>query len=280
MLSLGNLGALMAATPLVLVAEALGWRKCFVVFSIFVTFSTFLIILTAKDYPPEKERDRSKSNNKKISKFVFHSLALVSSNKDFWFIAISCFFRFGVLISIQGFLGILYLTDLGYNLQESGNILSMISFGYIIGSPLVGRLSDVVFRSRKKVVLVALFFFAVSNLPFLLKETKSQILWYIVFFGLGFFGSAGSVNFAHVKELFPHEVTGLALTGINLFSIGGIGVGQHFIGMIIGRFPKGNFGYPVEAYQQAFLILFLASIIAFIFYLLPKDTNPLHQKFD
>ncbi len=281
MLSLGNFGALIAATPLVFMANALGWRRCFIFFSIFATLSAFLIILIVRDYPPEKRRNKRELNSRKISTAVFHPLALVFSNRDFWFIAISCFLRFGVLIGIQGFVGTLYLVEvLGYNLQESGNILSMLSLGYLIGSPIVGRLSDVVFRSRKKVVLVTLFLFAVSTLPFLFKETRAQILWHIVFFGLGFFGSVGSVNFAHVKELFPQEMVGSALAGVNLFCIGGIGVGQHLVGMIIGGFSKEGFHYPAEAYQRAFLILFVASIIAFICYLLPRDTNPLRQKAD
>lgn len=279
MLSLGNFGALIAASPLVFMANALGWRKCFIFFSIFVTFNTFLIILLVKDCPPEKKQNRCRATTRKISTVVFHPLALVFSNKDFWFIAISCFLRFGVQISIQGFIGTLYLVEaLGYNAQESGNVLSMISLGYLIGSPLAGRLSDITFQSRKKVVLFALFFFAVSNFPFLLKEAQPHILWYVVFFGLGLFGSVASVNFAHIKELFPNDIVGLALAAVNLFCIGGVGVGQHLIGIVIGGFSKTNFGYPVEAYQDAFLILFVASIIGFICYLFPQDTDPLQQK--
>lgn len=279
MISLGNFGGLLAAAPLVFLASTIGWRKCFLIFAIFVIFITLLIFWIVKDFPPERQCHDTilseKRNN--ISKTILFPLVLVFSNKHFWLIAISTLIRYGSIISIQGFLGTLYLIDvLGYDVQKSGNILSMISVGYLIGSPMAGRISDVVFRSRKKVVLACLSLFPVLILPFLLKEIKNDICWYIVFLGLGLVSSAGGVSFAHVKELFPREIAGFALSTFNLFAMGGVGIGQHVLGIIIGRFPKTVSGYPLEAYHQVFITLFVASIAAFIIYLMVKDTNPLH----
>lgn len=277
MLSLGNFGALIAATPLVLMASKMGWRNCFFIFAIFVILGTLLISLVVKDFSPERDRQLAviSSWRERISKAILSPLALVFSNRHFWSIAISALIRYGSLISIQGFLGTLYLIEvLGYSAQKAGNILSMISIGYLVGSPLAGRFSDAVFRSRKKVMLVGLALFAITNLPFLLAKTKSDLLWYIVFFGLGLFSSVGAVGFAHVKELFPGEVAGLALTAMNLFNIGGVGIGQQALGVIVRRFPKTPSGYPPEAYHQAFVIIFVASVAAFMIYLAVKDTHP------
>ena len=124
-------------------------------------------------------------------------------------------------------------------------------------------------------MVVGLLLFAVTVLPFLLIQTRNTLLWYVIFWGLGFFASVGAVSFAHVKELFPKEVGGLALTAINLFNIGGVGMGQQLLGIVIRRFPKTSTGYPIEAYQQAFAILFVASMAAFMVYLATKDTSPL-----
>ena len=277
MLSLGNLGALIATTPLVLMSEEIGWRKCFFSFGLLAILFMSMITLFVKDVSVgERTKRLGLSRREKISKAILNPLALVFSNKHFWFIAISSLVRYGALVSIQGFLGTLFLLDiLGYSIQTSANILSMISIGYMIGSPLAGRLSDRVFLSRKKVMVVGLLLFAVTVLPFLLIQTRNTLLWYVIFWGLGFFASVGAVSFAHVKELFPKEVGGLALTAINLFNIGGVGMGQQLLGIVIRRFPKTSTGYPIEAYQQAFAILFVASMAAFMVYLATKDTSPL-----
>ena len=196
------------------------------------------------------------------------------SNKHFWFISIAAFIRYGSLITVQGFLGTLYLIDvMGYSIEKSGNILSMISIGYLIGSPLWGIFSDSVFKSRKKVMLLGLFIYMCVMLFFLL-DTKADFLWYGVFWGLGFFASVGAVSFAHVKELFPKEISGFALTANNLFNIVGVAIGQHVTGVIIGRYPKTPSGYAIEAYHSAFAVLFISCIIGFVLYLFVQDTVP------
>ena len=277
MLSLGNLGALIAATPLVLMSSKIGWRSCFLIFAIFVALGTLSISLVVKDPAPGRGSEIAvvSSWRERISRAILSPLALVFSNRHFWSIAISALIRYGSLISIQGFLGTLYLIEvLGYSAQKAGNILSMISIGYLVGSPLAGRFSDAVFRSRKKVMLVGLALFAITILPFLFAKARSDLLWCIVFFGIGFFSSVGAVGFAHVKELFPGEVAGLALTAMNLFNIGGVGIGQQVLGVVIRRFPKTPSGYPPEAYHQAFVIIFVASVAAFMIYLAARDTHP------
>jgi sugar phosphate permease len=277
MLSLGNFGALIAATPLVSMSSKIGWRNCFLIFAIFVALGTLSICFAVKDTTATRCSEMAvvSSWRKKISKAILSPLALVFSNRHFWCIAISALIRYGSLISIQGFLGTLYLIDvLGYSVREAGNILSMISIGYLLGSPLAGWFSDAIFRSRKKVMLVGLALFTVTMVSFLSVKEKSDLFWYFVFFGVGFFSSVGAVAFAHVKELFPDEVTGLALTAMNFFNIGGVGIGQQVLGVVVGRFPKKPSGYPPEAYHEAFAIIFAASIVAFIVYLAVRDTHP------
>ena len=61
---------------------------------------------------------------------------------------------------------------------------------------------------------------------------------------------------------------------MNFFNIGGVGIGQQVLGVVVGRFPKKPSGYPPEAYHQAFAIIFAASIVALIVYLAVRDTHP------
>jgi sugar phosphate permease len=280
-LSLGHLGALLAAAPLVFMTLLIGWRRCFLFLGVFVIVMTVLILFFVKDTPEEKMGGRPSlgGTKRRNGKTFFSSLPVVFSSRHFWFISMSSLIRYGSLISIQGFLGPLYLIEiLGYSPQESGNILSMISIGYLIGSPLAGRLSDSVFQSRKKVMLTGLSLFAILILPFLCDRSQNTIFWSTIFFGLGFSASVGAVSFAHVKELYPEEVAGLALTASNLFNIVGGGLSQHLLGIVIGSFPKTDSGYPLQAYHLTFIILFIFSTMAFLIYLGVRDTHPLQPQ--
>ena len=43
----------------------------------------------------------------------------------------------------------------GFSKAEAGNILGMLALAMIVGSPILGWLSDKVLRSRKKVIVLA-----------------------------------------------------------------------------------------------------------------------------
>ena len=276
MLSLGNLGAFVSASPLVLAAAMIGWRNCFWAFTMFLVLAFFAILFFIKDRP---ETDHTSSESPAASDRSRYGIAGLSSlgvvflDRNFWIISLSAFIRYGSLISVQGFLGTLYLVQvLGYPAQKAGNILSMIAIGYLVGSPLMGRLSDSMFRSRKKVMVWGLLLYTLF-IPFFLFDPDNELLWYVVFFALGFFASVGAVSFAHVKELFPKEISGVALTANNLFNIGGVAVGQHVIGMLMARYPATVMGYSVGAYHAAFTALFLSSLFGFLLYLFVKDSR-------
>jgi sugar phosphate permease len=277
MLSLGNFGALVAATPLVLASMMIGWRNCFLLFSLFLAVLSVAIFFLVNDSPeksPATSLHSQETGNSGLTNRMLISLKTVFSNRHFWFISVSAFIRYGSLISVQGFLGTLYLIEvMGYSVEKAANILGMISIGYLIGSPLMGKMSDSVFKSRKKVMLSGLFIYLCVMLFFLL-DIKSDVLWYAIFWGLGFFASIGAVSFAHVKELFPKEISGVVLTANNLFNIVGVAIGQHVMGFIISRYPKTLSGYAAEAYHSAFAVLSISCIIGFILYLFVRDTVP------
>ncbi|HOG16313.1 MAG TPA: MFS transporter [Syntrophales bacterium] len=276
MLSLGNLGAFVSAAPLVFAVTMIGWRNCFWAFSLFLALSFLAILLFVKDEPgrgPASSTSAAASGGSSRGIGRLSSLGVVFLDRNFWMISLSAFIRYGSLICIQGFLGTLYLVQvMGYPAQKAGNILSMIAIGYLVGSPLMGRLSDSMFRSRKKVMVWGLFLYTLF-MPLFLLDPDSDLLWYITFFALGFFASIGAVSFAHVKELFPKEVSGVALTANNLFNIGGVAVGQHVIGMLMARYPATVTGHSVEAYHAAFTVLFLSSLFGFLLYLFVEDSR-------
>lgn len=278
MLSLGNFGGFIAAAPLAFAASLISWRNCFLIFAVFLAILALLLIVLIQDQSRvallKSSAPRTVPARQLLNRLRTSSAAVFSS-RHFWFISISAFIRYGSLIAIQGFLGTLYLTEvMGYSPQTSANILGMLAIGYIFGSPIMGKVSDAVFLSRKKVMIPGLLIY-MCCMVFFLVDVKSEWLWYMVFFALGFFSSIGAVSFAHIKELFPNEMSGFALTANNLFNIGGVGICQQLVGSVVSRYQRTATGYPVDAYHTAFALLLILSVVAVLIYVFVKDTGPL-----
>ncbi len=275
-MSLGNLGGLLAATPLLLAAGYFGWRNCFFFFAAFVILMVLLILLLISDHPPQKgaQTPPEPGLGRSGGKEAMAARRAIFINPNFLIMGLGSFVRYGAMVTIQGFLGMLYLVDiLKFSPQEAGNILGMMSVGYLAGSPLAGRLSDTVLRSRKKVVMSGFFLYALTMIPFLFQSGLTAPFWYVIFGAIGMCSATSPVNFAHAKELFSAQITGTVLTSSNVFVMLGGAVCPQVFGALLGQYPKLAGGYPLAAYKLIFLILMCASLLVGCLYLLVKDTG-------
>ena len=96
---------------------------------------------------------------------------------------------------------------------EAGNILNMIAVGMIVGSPLLSILSDRVFHSRKKVVILASL--GLVGLMLLLNIFPAGISHPMLYVFMFFFAICASaivvIGFTTTKELFPVEIAGTSV---------------------------------------------------------------------
>jgi sugar phosphate permease len=271
--SLGNTGALTATIPLALLAGSLGWRGSFHLFAAVNLLLAVLAWVVIRDRP-------ARAANQPVLPPEDFSLGkafrAVLGTSTFWFIATLNFFTAGSFLAFQGLWGGPFLMD-GFGLSpvEAGSILSMIAFGYIIGCPLTGAISDRLVPSRKKLTLILLSLYLVPllSLSFFLGPGRDYLL-FPVFFSIGLFASGVVLSIAHLKELFPSRIVGTALSLNNLFAIGGAGVLQYLMGWVIERHPAAGRVYPIEAYREAFLLLLGGMGGALLLYLRAKNSPP------
>lgn len=182
------------------------------------------------------------------------------------------FFRYGTFIGLQGLWLGPYLIDIkGYSPIQTGNVLTLLAIGAIIGGPIAGRLSDRVFHSRKGVALWGLSLYGLSLFPLIGILRIESPFWYgLIFFFIGFFSSFGMLVYSHAKELFPIAISGTVMAGVNFFTMAGAAVFMPALGKIIESFPRVDHAYPSEAYHVSFLICFLGMIVSLIFYAFSK----------
>ena len=162
----------------------------------------------------------------------------------------------------------------GYSKSQSGQILSMLAIGMIVGSPLLSYLSNNVIKSRKKTIIIASIIVLILMLPLaFFTASIPLILHYLICLGLGVFSSAIVViGFTTNKELFPVQMAGTATGMINLFPFLGGAVFQPILGFVLELNGKVDDAFTLTGYRQSFLILFACSVIALIASFFLKET--------
>jgi MFS family permease len=199
----------------------------------------------------------------------------VLTTAAFWPVALFFFFDCAVLFSLGGLWGGPWLMQVyGFDKAEAGRILSMLAVGMIVGSPLLSRLSDSVFRGRKPViVLSAAVSLVLTSFPAFAVDSLTTPSLYLIFFGLGIFcSSVAVICFTTTKELFPAWMAGTATGLVNFFPFAGGAVFQPVLGWILERHGHTPAGFSVQGYREAFLTLFICSALALLASFLVKET--------
>jgi MFS family permease len=200
---------------------------------------------------------------------------MVLTCRHFWPLAIWYFFDCGIFFAFGGLWGGPYLMHVyGLSKVESGQILSMLAVGMIVGSPIVSFLSDKVFKGRKPVMIMSgASVLVMTGLLAFYPDGIPKVGMFVLCFFLGIFSSAVVViAFTMNKELFPVEIAGTATGLINLFPFAGGAVFQPFVGYILERHGKVEEAFTLAGYKAALWVLFISAMIAFGAVLMTKET--------
>ncbi len=258
LVGLGAVGALAAATPLAWLTQAVGWRAVFYWGTVAVVVSAASLFMWTQDAPPGSTMKGSYGGG---------SLGLIFRDLRFWRIATLDFALVGTFLSVQGLWGGPFLLDVfGLSRVQVGDVLVGLSIGAFAGYFAGGTVSQRYSKARMLVAAAALF--TVSQVLMVAAAwTGRTSLVHVAFPIFGFAAAFNPLLMAHVREVFPTAMTGRAVTAVNLFGMGGAGLTQWFMGLIIGAFAHDSLGhYPPEAYATTFAVSTLVSLGAMIFY--------------
>ena len=275
-LSIGTLGSIVATAPLAFAVNWIGWRGAFLFIAFIHLVITIWIYSAVKDSPVEYQAgDISDLQNRDWVKGSLDGVLSVLRLPSFWLIALAAFVRYGTYISIAGLWAGPYLEHVyTIPLIERGKILMLFPVGFLLGGPLLGFLSDRVFRNRKSVALLAMGFYTVFFFPLTgFFPTPSLIMIGGIFFFIGFLTSCGNVMYANIKELLPSSISGTAMSAVNFFTMAGAGVFQHVMGVSIDKFSLPQGQLPPEAFSFAFGLCFVAAALGTVVYLFVKEVH-------
>lgn len=269
----GGIGVLSAASPLAVLTGWLGWRRSFVAIGGLSLILSALVWMIVRDRPRSVAASTSDEERREGGRW--EGMWKVVTTGSFWPLAVWFFFDCAIFFSFGGLWGAPYLMQVhGLTKPQTGAILNMMAVGMIVGSPLLGFLSDRVFVSRKVVMVgsTGITVGVVAPLAFFTGQLTIPMLYGLCFF-MGVFANAiVVVGFTSVKELFPRSIAGTSTGTVNLFPFAGGAVYQPLMGYVLERTGRVGDLYTVEGYQNAFVLLFAAAVIAFVATWFMKET--------
>lgn len=230
LVGIGASGALLAGTPLAWLAGTVGWRAIFAWGAAVVVIAAAVIVVGTRNSRPAPKASSSSAAA---------GFGAIARDHRFWRVAILNLATVGVMLAVQGLWGGPYLADLyGRSELQVGNALVALGIGVVIGNLSCGYLAD---RFGRGVVVMigASVFIACQVLLALALPTAPVSAIYLT---LGVFGSYFVVLIAEVRAIFPAELTGRAITGVNLFGMVGAMVVQWLMGLLIES-GDGDGGY-------------------------------------
>jgi MFS family permease len=273
-ISISTAGNILATTPLALACSALGWRLAFFLVGVVIVLNSLIAYLVLGSL--EAPSNPGSASRAQSGLSIWQGLKTLARSGVLWQCSGLAFFRYGTLVSLQGLWGGPYLQDvLNFSSLDTGNILFIFSMGITVGAALSGRLSDRVFKTRKWVALPSMALYSIFFLG-LAGFVSIEPLWanMLLFFFTALCGSAGNIVYTQVKELEPADLTGLAVTTVNFFTVAGGAVFMHLLGFIMQHYPRAGDTLPPEAYHTAFLVCFFGIALSLISYSFSKDSHP------
>ena len=274
LLAWGNLGAVVATTPLIWTAGRWGWRTCFWIIGA-ASFTLGLVTLLAlRDHrQPETPGAAGESVCAGLPPSPASPFLQALQVPRFWIVAVLFFILYGSILSFQGLWATPFLAEaLGVDHLLASQLNMLIPVGFMVGAPGCGW-----FCSRFGVDKAHLFLAMVAVLV---------ALWGGITFGaglLGVFGMAGLLLFlgavtggfcnllwALVYDTTPPAILGVTTGLLNPFPLLGVAAFQVLTGAVMDRVERVGDAYSTAAYQQAFLVCLAATLFCLLLALATK----------
>ena len=274
LMSIGNLGGVVATTPLAWAAVTWGWRPTFFVIGALTLGLAAMALAGHRLTRPEGQ-----AGTKAVPEAVIREkstsrpgIGNLLTSGHFWAAGLLFFIVYGTLVTFQGLWATPFLmSSLSVDRMVASRLNMLISIGMIVGAPLFGWLTARFGMDKLRLLTVSLIL--------------TCLAWAALIFGYRMLGSAGlgAVQFLMglavggfvtllwgiIRETTPPEVFGLTSGLLNPSPLLGVAAFQVATGAILDKTGKIGLNDSVAGYKRAFLLCLAFNLVcfAFIFYL-------------
>ncbi|MDO5861286.1 MAG: MFS transporter [Thermoplasmata archaeon] len=281
-IAVGNVGAIAAAGPLSLLADAVGWREVFLILGTITLILAVACAAVIRDHPSQRglpstedvERsmgiEAEESSDAKVP--VLRGLRIVvSGGRRFWPCALAYFLVYGSIMTFQGTWAVTYFNNVYDFALSAAWMVTGLGIGKILTTVVIGALTTrgIIRSKRRTMIAGCAAFTAVWFIIYLFAgDIDSYWFWFGVSFLFGFFGGFLTLTFTQVKEWYPIAVAGTAVSATNIFLFLGASIGTTVSGWIIGT------TYSLENFSAVWGIMAFASLIAVILLIVSRERGP------
>lgn len=272
--TLGMCGAMLGQAPLRYAVEQFGWRLSMGAMGV-IALGLAVLLFAVVPRRPAHAREAGSGKGGAL----LQAMRAVFTNPQSWVCTGIGFGMTATMLAFAGLWAVPWLNQVfGYAVTRAAGMVSLLFFGWAIGAPLMGWLSDA--SGRRKPVLVAgsacniaLF----SVVVFGGDAVGAPWLLSVLFFLLGISGSMMTVAFGSMREVNAarHSATAMGLQ--NMFVVGSGAVMQPLLGALLdsrwdGVIAAGARVYSADAYAFAFVALLVANLLALLCALALRET--------
>jgi len=254
---------LLAASPLALASEWIGWRHTFLGVAGISAAVAVGFYLGVRDRPPGHEQ--SAGPPERIGR-VLAGVVEVWRTPGLPAILAMHFVAYASMLVVLGLWAAPYLYDVhGLGGVARGHVLFGMAAAQVVGILAYGRIERLLGSRKRTVIAGALASVAVMAVlaawprPPLAVAALLLIVHCLI-------ASYGIVIVAQGRSLFPDHLAGRGVTTVNLAQVMGCFILPILTGAIIGAFPETGGGAPEIAYRAAFAGIGLAIIIGLAAY--------------
>lgn len=273
----GNLGGVLAQTPLALMVGYFTWRTTFVAIGVVSLGVAILCYIIVRNSPSdmglptiESVEGKEKIETKGIS--LKEGLIKALLNPKTWpaFFTFAGFF--GAFNALSGVWGISYFTDVyGFSREVATNYTTLAVLGLAIGGIVIGKLSDAMKRRKLPMLIFGGIYLITWGILVFVGGGKPPVgLLYPLLFIMGFTCSAFVLGWACGKEVNDPRVAGISTSIVNIGGFLGAAVIPPFLGRIFDTY--GELLEVTILFQKAFIYCFIASLAGFLCIFLIKET--------
>ena len=258
LLGLGAAGNLLAASPLAVAAEAIGWRGAMLLMAGATALSALSVVVLVRD--PE----RSGSH---VPRGFLTGIGDIVTIRALWPLLPIIAVSYSIVLAERGLWAGPYFANV-HDLEPvaRGNALLVMAAAMSAGAIAYGPL-DGLLRTRKWIVVAGVLVTALAFLGLGLFDLP--LMAAVVIMGLiGAFGMSYGVLMAHARSFFPDHLLGRGITLMNVLFIGGAGILQPISGAFMTSMAAEP---PAASYATLHLAFGLTLLAALAIYLSARD---------
>ena len=265
LMSVGNFGAVIATTPLAWSVDIWGWRITFYVIGGITLILAFVALVFTQDKKEPSEQDRNVPATTSDTAGPSESSAIqVLASGRLWLIATIFLGIYGTALTFQGLWATPFLmSSLGIARIYASKLNMLIPIGFIIGSPLIGWLSERLLWPKITTlrVIIAIYIISWIGITFCYSWLGAVGLS-VMLLGMGLVaGGFISVFWGVIRETTPGNTLGMVSGLLNPAPFLGVAVFQMVTGAILNRTERINGLYPMSGFTHAFSICVVVIVV-------------------